>query len=426
MSQNKQIGLLSIPVLVAALGYFVDIYDLLLFSIIRVKSLRGLGLTDALIDSEGKFIISIQMYGLLIGGILWGMMGDKKGRLSVLFGSIVLYSIANIANGFVHTVNQYALARFIAGIGLAGELGAGITLVSELIPTHIRGKATSIVAGVGLTGAVVAYFVAHSFEWLGQQGNQWAADLVSGGNDWRICYFIGGGLGLLLLLMRVSVFESGMYASVKQSRVAKGNFLMFFTNASRFRRYIIAILVGLPTWYVIGVLVTFSKEFGEKFHVSGAIDPGKSVMLAYIAISLGDVLIGFVSHWLRSRKAALYIFYALTVISIVLFFLQRDGSATGMYLICMFMGFATGFWALFVTMAAEHFGTNLRATAATTIPNMVRGSLPLILLLFKNLQPSFSYISAAAITGVVVMAVSIAAVVLTEETFGKDLNFIEE
>ncbi len=413
MQQNKAIGLLSIPVIVAALGYFVDIYDLLLFSIIRVKSLKGLGLTDALCDSEGKYIISIQMAGLLIGGILWGVMGDKKGRLSVLFGSIILYSLANIANGFVQNVPQYALARFIAGIGLAGELGAGITLVSELISKENRGKATSIVAGIGLTGAVAAYFIAHTFD------------------NWRICYFIGGGLGLCLLLLRVSVFESGMYEGLQHAKVAKGNFFMFFTNGKRFKKYILAILIGLPTWYVIGVLITFSKEFGENFGLSGKVDSGKSVMLAYVAISIGDLLIGFLSNSLKSRKKALYIFYALTIIGVVLYFNQTNGSDTGMYAICMLMGFGTGFWALFVTMAAEHFGTNLRATAATTVPNMVRGSLPLILLLFNSLKPAHNwssqeYIHAGAITGVVVMLISTAAVFLTEETFGKDLNFIEE
>lgn len=430
MKQHKAAGLFSIPVIVAALGYFVDIYDLLLFSIIRVKSLRGLGLSDALIDTEGKFIISIQMYGLLIGGILWGMMGDKKGRLSVLFGSIVLYSLANIANGFVQTVNQYALARFIAGIGLAGELGAGITLVSELISKENRGKATSIVAGVGLTGAVAAYFVAHSFEWMAAGSNaglsEWAVKMVASSYDWRICYFIGGGLGLMLLLLRVSVFESGMYQNIQHAKVQKGNILMFFNNGKRFKRYLLAILVGLPTWYVIGVLITFSKEFAEHFGITEPVDPGKSVMLAYVGISVGDLLIGFLSTWLHSRKKALYLFYALTVVSIIMYFFQYGGSANAMYGICMFMGFSTGFWALFVTMAAEHFGTNLRATAATTVPNVVRGSLPLIILLFNALQPSLSYINAAALTGVVVMSISITAVFMTEETYGKDLNFMEE
>lgn len=406
MQHDKRAALFGIPVLVAALGYFVDIYDLLLFSIIRVKSLKGLGLTELQLDTDGKFIISIQMYGLLIGGILWGVMGDKKGRLSVLFGSIILYSLANIANGFVHTVNQYALTRFIAGIGLAGELGAGITLVSEIVPKETRGVATSIVAGVGLTGAIAAYFVARSF-------------------DWRVCYFVGGGLGLCLLLLRISVFESGMFAEIQKTEVKKGNFLMFFTNGKRFKKYLLAILIGLPTWYVIGVLITFSDVFGRQFGIAEPIDAGRAVMLAYVLISVSGLLAGLLSNYLKSRKKALYIFYALTIAGIVLFFLQKNGSAMGMYAICMLMGFGTGFWSLFVTMAAEHFGTNLRATAATTAPNMVRGSLPLIIILFNALKPSYGYVSAAAITGFIVMLISTIAVFMTEETFGKDLKFLE-
>jgi MFS transporter, putative metabolite:H+ symporter len=403
----KTITLLSIPVIVAALGYFVDIYDLLLFSIIRVGSLKGLGLSDVAIDTDGKTIISIQMYGLLIGGIVWGIMGDKKGRLSVLFGSIILYSLANIANGFVQTVQQYSLCRFIAGIGLAGELGAGITLVSELIPKEKRGIATSIVAGIGLTGAVAAYFISKVF-------------------DWRVCYYIGGGLGLMLLLLRVSVFESGMFKNIQHSEVSKGNFLMLFSSKKRLKKYLLSILIGLPTWYVIGILITFSKEFGVQFGIKETIVPGKAVMLAYVAISLGDLLIGFVSHAFKSRKKALYVFYAITIVSILLYFRQYNGTATNMYGICMLMGFGTGFWALFVTMAAEHFGTNLRATVTTTVPNMVRGSLPLMIFLFNSLKPQFGYINAAAVTGSIVMIIATSAVLLTEETFGKDLDFIEK
>lgn len=405
--QSKTIGLLSIPVLVAALGYFVDIYDLLLFSIIRVSSLRGLGLDGVMLDTQGKNIISIQMFGLLLGGIIWGIMGDKKGRLSVLFGSIILYSLANIANGFVHTVTQYSVCRFIAGIGLAGELGAGITLVSELIPKEKRGIATSIVAGVGLSGAILAYFISKWF-------------------DWRICYFIGGGLGIMLLLLRISVFESGMYKQIQHAKVVKGNFLMFFNNGKRFKKYILSILIGLPTWYVIGILITFSKEFGERFGIQGSVDAGKAVMIAYIAISIGDLLIGFLSQELKSRKRALFIFYAITVLGIIFFFKQFNGTVNGMYAICALLGFGTGFWALFVTMAAEHFGTNLRATAATTVPNMVRGSVPLIIFLFNALKPKCGYIDAAAYTGLIVMVISIVAALMTEETFGKDLNFLEE
>lgn len=407
MQQARTISIFSIPVLVAALGYFVDIYDLLLFGIIRVESLQDLGLNSEQIAQKGLLLQQWQMGGLLIGGIIWGVMGDKRGRLSVLFGSIVLYSVANIANGFVQDVDQYMAARFIAGIGLAGELGAGITLVSELIPKEKRGLATSLVAGVGLLGAVAAFFIKQQF-------------------DWRTCYFIGGGLGVFLLLLRVSVFESGMYKNMQTVKVAKGHFLMFFTNAKRFKKYLLSILIGMPTWYVVGILIIFSKEFGKQFGIQEEIDPGRGVMYAYVAISIGDILIGVLSQWLRSRKKALYVFYGITVLGIILYFTQGSTSANYMYFICGLLGFGTGFWAIFVTMGAEQFGTNLRATAATTIPNMVRGALVGIGYLFTTLQGSFSYVNSGIITGVVVMLISIIAVVKIDETFGKDLNFYEE
>ena len=408
MQKTSSDSVFNIVVLVAALGYFVDIYDLLLYTIVRVDSLTELGLNSAQIKSEGEFIISVQMIGLLIGGIIWGVLGDKKGRLSVLFGSIILYSIANIVNGFVQTPNQYALVRFVAGLGLAGELGAGITLVSELVSKEKRGLSTSLVAGIGLTGAVVAYFISLKFHW-------------------RTCYFIGGGLGFCLLLLRVSVFESGMYTAVKEMKVAKGNFLMFLNNRVRFKKYLLAILIGLPTWYVIGILIAFSNNFGEQFGFSEKILPKKATMFAYVGIAIGDVLVGLLSHWLKSRKKALLIFFAFTLISISFYFLQDgSGGASTMYLICAAMGFSTGFWAIFVTMAAEQFGTNLRASAATTIPNMVRGSLPLMLLLFNGFQNFTTYINAAIWVGIIVMAVSITAAYFTKETFGKDLNFIEK
>ena len=409
--QKTSSSIFTITVLVAALGYFVDIYDLLLFNIVRVDSLTEMGLSVAQVKTQGEFIISIQMLGLLIGGIIWGIMGDKKGRLSVLFGSIILYSLANIANGFVQTPNQYALTRFIAGIGLAGELGAGITLVTELVNKEKRGLSTSLVAGIGLLGAVAAFFVSQSF-------------------NWRMCYFIGGGLGFCLLILRISVFESGMFTQTKLSGVSRGNFFMFFTSKKRFKKYVCAILIGLPTWYVIGLLIAFSNNFAKEFGIAETVLPKVSTMVAYAFISISDLLAGFVSQWLKSRKKALYIFYILTIISIIFFFNQQNGTAAGMYIICAALGFATGFWAIFVTMAAEQFGTNLRATAATTVPNMVRGSVPLIFLVFKWLQTVFAatphpYVTAARVTGVIVMAIAIIAVYFTEETFGKDLNYTE-
>ena len=403
---QKKVSILNIAVIVAALGYFVDIYDLLLFSIIRIPSLRSLGLNDAQIASDGLFIINAQMIGLLIGGIFWGVLGDKKGRLKVLYASIILYSIGNIANGFVQTVNQYAFIRFVTGLGLAGELGAGITLVTELLPKEKRGLGTSLVAGIGLTGAVVAFFIKENFHW-------------------RTCYFIGGGLGILLLFLRVRVLESGMFNKIQHASVSKGNFLFFFNNKQRFRKYLLCILIGLPTWYVIGILVSFSKEFGEHFNISGVIDPGKAVMFAYAGISLGDIAVGFLSQALKSRKKALYVFYGLTIVGMIWYFNLGGKTPAELYAASALLGFATGFWAIFVTMAAEQFGTNIRATAATTVPNMVRGSLALISLLFTSLQPSMGYVKSGWVTGANLMVITLTAAVMSEETFHKDLDYVE-
>jgi MFS transporter, putative metabolite:H+ symporter len=414
MNKSSQPSLINIAVIVAALGYFVDIYDLLLFTIVREPSLKGIGIdltdTKAAIAASTK-IINWQMVGLLIGGIVWGTIGDKKGRLSVLFGSILLYSVANFITGYVQTVDQYAYARFVAGIGLAGELGAGITLVSELLPKNKRGVGTSLVAGIGLFGAVFAYFT-YKFT-----------------NDWRLCYKIGGGLGIILLLLRISVAESGMFKQIKETNVSRGNFLMFFNNRLRFKKYMLAILIGLPTWYVIGVLVNLSNRFAKDFYGETSIESGRAIMYAYAAIAIGDILVGLVSQYFKSRKKALFLFYGLTIIAMALFFSAFNNSDARMYAICAFLGFSTGFWAIFVTVGAEQFGTNLRATAATTIPNMVRGALPLINLLFLDVfqkKMGWSLTQSGVVTGILVIAVTLVAAYFTEETFHKDLNYIEE
>ena len=411
MKPERSFGIFSIPVIVGALGYFVDIYDLLLFTIVKAPSLRGVGATDATMLVDSTKVINWQMIGLLIGGIGWGILGDKKGRLSVLFGSILLYSVANFITAYVTDVNQYAACRFVAGIGLAGELGAGITLVSELLPKEKRGIGTSLVAGIGLSGAVAAYYT-YQFT-----------------DDWRLCYQIGGGLGILLLLLRISVVESGMFKGLKQHNVSRGNFLSFFTNGARFRKYILAILIGLPTWYVIGIVVNQSDKFAAALYGSNAIDSGRAIMFAYIGISIGDILIGLLSQQLKSRKKALLAFYLLCLAGLLLFYSSFNNSDTRMYAISAFLGFSTGFWAIFVTMGAEQFGTNLRATAATTIPNMVRGALPLINLLFLDLfQKSWgwSLLNSGMVTGALVMTITFIAYFFTQETFHKDLDYVEQ
>ncbi len=404
--KEQQLGILSLPVIAAGLGYFVDIYDLLLFNILRIKSLSDLGYSAEAIDTKGEWILGLQMAGLLAGGILWGILGDKKGRLKVLFGSIIIYSVANVATGFVQNSSQYAIARFVAGIGLAGELGAGVTLVTELLSKKKRGIAASLVAGIGILGAVAAFYISQHYYW-------------------RTCYFIGGGLGLALLVLRLGVFESGMYNAMSK-KVSRGNFFSFFTDGRKLSKYIYSILLGLPTWYIVGILIAFSNKFGKELSLDQAVDPGRATMYAYVALCVGDILAGLISQWLQSRKKTLYIYYALSAIMIAAYFLQQpNGSVQTMYWICFGLGFSAGFWAIFVTMGAEQFGTNLRATAATTIPNMVRGALPLMLILFNAFQGVFSFLTAGWITGLIILIISVYSASRVDETFHKDLDYLE-
>lgn len=419
MNQEKTTfqHLFSLPVIVAALGYFVDIYDLQLFGIVRVQSLESLGLsTKEEISSVGTTIINFQMIGLLLGGILWGILGDKKGRLSVLFGSIITYSLANIACGmiphieFMDKIEAYKWLRFIAGIGLAGELGAGITLVSEILPKQLRAIGTSLVAGVGLLGAVVATFTVR----------------LSG--DWTVAYFIGGGLGVALLLLRVGVIESGIFKDVVgKKHVQRGNFFAFFMNWERFVTYMKCIGIGIPLWFCIGILVYLSNEFGEALGITEKIDPGLSIMWAYIGISIGDFGSGFFSHALHSRKKAIAFMMSFALICVlILLFSGSIKNANMFYGLCCCLGFGTGYWAMFVTVAAEQFGTNLRATAATTIPNMVRGSVVLMTISYKFFKPTQGIIMAGAIVGLICFAIGFYSTLTIKETHNKDLDFLEE
>lgn len=410
MQQKTNIQhLFSIPVIVAALGYFVDIYDLLLFGIVRVPSLKDMGLNEEQISEVGKNIINWQMGGLLLGGILWGILGDKKGRLSVLFGSIITYSLANIACGFVKDPTTYALLRFVAGVGLAGELGAGITLVSEVLPKELRALGSSLVAGIGLFGAVFAYFTVKEF------------------GGWRNAYFVGGGLGIVLLVLRISVFESGMFENLKkQTHIKKGNFFALFTNKERLSKYLKCIAIGIPTWFVIGILATFANEFGKAMGISETIEPGKAIMFCYVGLALGDLSSGVISQVLKSRKKAVAILLFLSLICSLFYLYAGIQTAFALYATCVCAGFSVGYWAMFVTIGAEQFGTNLRATAATTIPNMVRGTVILMTSLFAYLKPAMSIFNAAAVVGLIAFILAFYSIFTIPETHGKDLDYLEE
>jgi MFS family permease len=394
-----------ILIAVAALGYFVDIYDLIVFNVVKNESLMALGFSGESLKNNEIYLFNYQMIGMLIGGLLWGIWGDKKGRISVLFGSILMYSLANIGNAFVVNIEQYAFLRFVAGLGLAGELGAGITLVSETMSKEKRGYGTMIIVTFGALGAVAASLVGQSF-------------------GWQATYIIGGCMGLALLLLRASAFESGMYDKLKStSSVSRGNFFMLFKTRDNLFKYVACILIGLPIWYVIGVLINLSNRFAANYGVD--IDVADSVMYAYLGLSAGDLVSGLLSQILRSRKKVVLINIALLTLFMLVFIFNKDVSVSYYKIMCFLMGAATGYWALFVTIASEQFGTNIRSTVTNTVPNFVRGAVVPITLGFKGLIPVFGILNAALIVGLICIVLATLATLYVKESFSKDLNYYE-
>lgn len=403
MENNKGVVFL---IIVASLGYFVDIYDLVIFSIVRIQSFHDIGIPEASMRKYGEYVLNMQMGGLLLGGVLWGVIGDKFGRVKVLFGSILLYSLANIANGFVNEIHSYAIIRFIAGVGLAGELGAGITLVSESMHKDKRGYGTMIIAGVGVLGAILAFYVAEYF-------------------SWRNAYFVGGGIGLILLILRVGTFESGLYNNTVDKKVEKGKLSMLFNSKERFLRYLYCLLIGLPIWFVVGIFVTQAPEFGKALGATDVLSAGKGIMFTYIGISLGDIFAGLLAQITKSRRLVVFIFQ-LGIIATSVWFLSSKGlTEQQFHWIAFFMGLAVGYWATFVTIASEQFGINLRATVATTAPNFVRGALIPSTFLFEVFVSRYGIITSGYIMIFLLTFIAIFALSKLKESFNRDLNYLE-
>lgn len=401
-------SILNLTVLVAALGYFVDMFDLLLFPIVRQPSLTALGIPPG--DAQvilGAHLLNSQMAGMLLGGIFWGVLGDRKGRLSTLFGSIALYSVANIANAFVTGIPSYAFWRFMAGLGLAGELGAAVTLVSEVLPKEMRGYGTAIVASVGVFGTVTAALIGRYL-------------------TWQHAYLAGGCLGILLLCLRLGMRESLMFKKTQDTSVKRGDFLSLFTAWSRFGRYLRCILIGLPMWFIMSILIIFSPEFGPSLHVAGKLEPGIAIACCYSGVTLGSLASGFLSQAWGSRTKVVGIFMAAAFLGVSVFLLGRGFSTFWMYSIMAYMGLAAGYWAVYVTIAAEQFGTNLRATVATTVPNFLRGSVVLITSSFLMLKTSMGLLGAAWVVGIVCFALAAISLAGLEDTHGRDLDFMEK
>ncbi|GAA4450491.1 MFS transporter [Rurimicrobium arvi] len=395
-------------ILIAALGYFVDVYDLILFIIVRQPSLTALGYTGTDLTREGILLLNLQMIGMLSGGIVWGILGDKKGRLSVLFGTILLYSLANILNGMIQNIQQYYVLRFVAGFGLAGELGAGVTLVSEVMSKEKRGLGTTIVSGIGIAGAVAGFLVADKF-------------------DWRTAYYVGGGMGLFLLLLRVSVAESGMFARIREDKVVRGGFLRFLLVRKNFVAYVRCIFIGIPIWFTIGIIVTMATELASALHISGVVKGSTAVMYHYIGASAGAFLCGILSQTLRSRKKALLIALLALAATIGVLFAATGASSSFFYWMLLIIGIPNGYWSVFMSTASEQFGTNIRATVTTTIPNFVRGTIVGVSAIFVYLsqEQSWGFVKAAMVIGSVLISTALIATMRSEDTFGKNLDFIE-
>jgi MFS family permease len=392
-------------VLVATLGYFVDIYDLMIFSIVRVKSLHDIGIADADIRLKGVYVINMQMLGLLLGGILWGILGDKLGRLKVLFGSILVYSMANFANGMVHDINSYAVIRFIAGVGLAGELGAGITLISETLSKEKRGYGTMIVGMIGLLGAIAAG--------------------IAGKYDWRTSYYIGGGLGITLLALRLGTFESGLYKNVAKTGISKGNIFILFTNKKRLLKYLYCILIGMPIWFVVGIILTLAPEFAKALGAKESISAGTGIMYSYGGGAIGNVLIAALAQATKSRKLALMVFMFLYAITVSILLSAKGITNQQFILLSFLIGVAGGYFATLVTVASEQFGTNIRSTVTTTVPNFIRGMLIPMNAVFSFLVVRYGMIGSGFIMLFVVTALAVFALSQLKESFDKDLDYVE-
>ena len=396
----------NIAVLVAGIGFFIDAFDLFLFNVYRIPSLKDLGLSGSELTSTGERLLSIQMAGMMIGGIVTGIIGDKKGRVTVLYGSILLYSLANFANAFVHDVNTYAIIRFLAGVGLAGELGSGITLVSESMSVEKRGYGTILVATLGALGAVTA-------------------GLIGDFLPWRYAFLSAGIAGGILLILRLRSFESSMFVAAKGLSEKRGSLLLLFSSGKRTMKYIACILMGIPIWYSVGLLITLSPEIAKMHNITG-LKLSTCFILFQVGISAGDLSSGILSQLFKSRKKILLSFMALGILSTAYHFI-RIANSQQINVTSFFMGLGCGYLSVFVTSTAEQFGTNLRVTVTATVTNFMRGALVLLIPMHQFFEHAFNTGLAGGliVTGCIVWGLAVISAVLLPETFGRSLSFTE-
>ena len=397
----------NIVVLAAGLGFFIDTFDLFLFNVYRIPSLKELGYTGEELTRMGEYLLSAQMLGMMVGGLVSGVIADKRGRVSVLFGSIVVYSLANILNGFVDDVNSYAIIRFFAGMGLAGELGAGITLVGESMSIEKRGYGTIFVATLGGLGAVTAGL---------------AGDFL----PWRSAFIFAGIAGFLLLLLRMKAMETGIFQSARQSAKHKGSFFHLFKKRERAMRYIACIMMGVPIWYSVGLLITLSPELANENGLS-SLKASLCFILFQCGVTVGDLSSGVLSQLLKSRKKILFAFMIIAVLSTALHFYQLFHAST-IYVTALLIGTGCGYLSVFVTATSEHFGTNLRVTVTATVTNFMRGAVTILIPLRMWVESAFNTSLSTSLlwVGILVWIPALLSVWWMPETYGRNLDFIED
>jgi MFS family permease len=391
---------------VAALGYFVDLYDMLIFSSERVEALGSIGVAKQKMGEVGLMLQNYQMLGLVIGGFLFGILADKFGRLRVLFASILLYSVANIGNAFVTNVPAFAVARLIAGIGLAGELGVALSWISESLKPQQRTIATTIVSAFGLLGGVVAAIMATHFHW-------------------QTSYMIGGIMGLVLLAFRVSLNESKLFEQTRQSSAKKGNLFQLLSNKKQLKKFVLCVLSGAPAFVLLSIYVTLAPEFGAAFGITEQISVAHGIMVFLIVFAMSDVACGLLSKIMRKRKTPLLIFACLQILSIGYYLLVPPQTVEAFYFRCMLLGFSAGYWGILITNSLEQFGTNIRATVATSTPSLIRGMTIPASIFFTVVSKQTSLVTAGAIVGFSLVAISIVSILLLDDKFENDLNFME-
>lgn len=395
---------LNATVIVTALGYFIDLFDYYVFLVTRQKVLTDFGFSGSQLMETGLYMVNLQFAGLLVGGVIFGVLGDKIGRKQSLLGSILLYSIATLASGMTHNIDVFAALRFIAGIGIAGEVGVGVTMVSETMDKNRRGLGVTAFIGVGLLGVV-------------------AAALMSELLHWRTCYIIGGLAGLLLLVTRIWVMEPQMFTDLNKS-VKRGSFRVLFASPDGVRRYVLCILLAVPVFFGVSIIATLSPELSIALGASPPASVSTTMIIAYTMMVIGEIVIGLLSQRLKSRKKVIALFLVLMAITLGVGFHNGALDATGYYILAGVVGFFMGYWVNFIALSAEQFGTNVRSLAANTIPNFTRGTTIAINMAFLALKDD-GVVYAASIVGFTVIVIALLALWKLPETFGKDLDYTE-